>query len=241
MDRGLRPPAPPCGPLLERAASQPHQALQNVLPSQPSGDLRRAVPCQKAQHQDQAIQGLSSRPPACLRPAQRRPMRGATQGWPRSDRRRGVRRGLRPWHLRSPPGVRRGAAGRRAACASEPGKGSQVQPHAGSSSRSHVLPRECDTRGSRLEPRSTLSYPHSTHVSKACSLGRCLSIDGRGGERLLIPPSSRQCRASRRRWDFSPPPRRCRTLPGGDEWFDRDDSQDRHSGREQEDECSRRI
>jgi hypothetical protein len=112
----------------------------SVLPSQPPGDLRRAVPCQRAQHQDQAIQGLNSRPPACLRPSQRLPMQGSMQGWPLSDRRRGVRSRLRPSHQRPPLGVHRRATGRRAACASEPAKDSQSRPH--SAIRLHVPPRE---------------------------------------------------------------------------------------------------
>lgn len=113
-----------------------------VPPSQPPGDLRRAVPCPRAQLQDQAIQGSSSRLPACLRPNRRPSMQESTSGWPLSDRRRGVRRGLRPSHRQSRQGVHRGATGRGAACATEPGKGSQFQPRAGSGLRLHVLPRE---------------------------------------------------------------------------------------------------
>lgn len=113
-----------------------------VPPSQPPGDLRRVVPCPRAQLLDQAIQGSSSRLPACLRPNRRPSMQGSTTGWPLSDRRRGVRRGLRPSHRQSRQGVHRGATGRGAACATELGKGSQFQPRAGSGLRLHVLPRE---------------------------------------------------------------------------------------------------
>ena len=40
--------------------------------------LRGAVLCPRAQPQDQAIRGSSSRSPACLRPNRRPPMQGST-------------------------------------------------------------------------------------------------------------------------------------------------------------------